>query len=72
MKLDFDKIRQQLRAVVQEHGGKIEINEWNANDGEVLKIVVTFKNSKLNEATANYTETSFAGSRPVRVGIVST
>lgn len=41
--LDFDKIRQQLKAVVTEHGGKIEINEWNASDGETMKVVMTFK-----------------------------
>ena len=45
MKLDFDKIRQQLRAVVQEHGGKIEIKEWDTNDGDqCLKVEMTFKN----------------------------
>ena len=40
---DFDKIRRQFKTIVSENAGKIEITEWNASDGEMMKVVVTFK-----------------------------
>ena len=52
---NFDKIRQQMRDIITEHGGKIEINEWNASDGETMKVVMTFKalNAQLRTETVN-------------------
>ena len=40
---DFEKIRQQVKDIIAEHGGKVEVNEWNASDGDTMKVVMTFK-----------------------------
>lgn len=40
---DFAAIREEVKAIIAKHGGKIEINEWNTGDDEVLKVLMTFK-----------------------------
>lgn len=55
---NFEKIRQQLKAVIAEHGGKMEINEWNGADGETMKVVMTFKAVTLDTQTVDMVRTA--------------
>ena len=40
---DFDKIRKAVEAITREYGGRANIEQWIARDGECLKIVMTWK-----------------------------
>ena len=49
---DFEKIRSEVKKIIAEHGGKVEVSEWNANDGETMKVVMTFKQSSFERVKA--------------------
>ena len=40
---DFQVIRNEIRAVVMRHGGKLNIEEWNYRGDECLRVLITWK-----------------------------
>lgn len=43
---DFDKIRAQARAINALYGGKIEINEWQFEGDDCLKVILVWKKKR--------------------------
>mgnify|MGYP001570043762 FL=1 len=40
---DFQAIRNEIKAVVVQHGGKLHIEEWEYRGEECLRVLITWK-----------------------------